>query len=131
MSCRLAIKAIRLPTLNSSLRLPNRRSIMTTTTNTANGGSSNGHLPAFAPPPPAPDTSKAGKFTLPDPVSSQDKSKPAGTSDALRNADRHDNAAMRIRVGRDFRSDTLTIPTDEMFEVMKHASRGDDVYEVS
>ncbi|KAG0224900.1 Threonine aldolase [Actinomortierella wolfii] len=28
----------------------------------------------------------------------------------------------------DFRSDTLTEPTDEMFEVMKAASRGDDVY---
>ncbi|KAE8209426.1 hypothetical protein CF327_g6587 [Tilletia walkeri] len=31
-------------------------------------------------------------------------------------------------VGRDFRSDTLTIPTDSMFEAMKVASRGDDVY---
>ncbi|KAF9975779.1 Threonine aldolase [Actinomortierella ambigua] len=28
----------------------------------------------------------------------------------------------------DFRSDTLTQPTDEMFDVMKAASRGDDVY---
>ncbi|KAE8246990.1 hypothetical protein A4X06_0g4776 [Tilletia controversa] len=31
-------------------------------------------------------------------------------------------------VSRDFRSDTLTIPTDAMFEAMKQASRGDDVY---
>ncbi|CDS10365.1 hypothetical protein LRAMOSA03041 [Lichtheimia ramosa] len=29
----------------------------------------------------------------------------------------------------DFRSDTVTAPTDEMFEVMKNASRGDDVFE--
>ncbi|KAL1924320.1 uncharacterized protein VTP21DRAFT_7355 [Calcarisporiella thermophila] len=28
----------------------------------------------------------------------------------------------------DFRSDTLTKPTDEMFEAMRNASRGDDVY---
>lgn len=27
-------------------------------------------------------------------------------------------------------SDTITIPTDEMFDLMKHASRGDDVYGV-
>ena len=31
-------------------------------------------------------------------------------------------------VGRDLRSDTLTVPTDAMFEAMKLASRGDDVY---
>lgn len=31
----------------------------------------------------------------------------------------------------DFRSDTVTAPTDEMFEVMKNASRGDDVFEAS
>lgn len=30
----------------------------------------------------------------------------------------------------DFRSDTVTAPTDEMFDVMKMASRGDDVFEV-
>ncbi|KAK3811154.1 MAG: pyridoxal phosphate-dependent transferase [Benniella sp.] len=29
----------------------------------------------------------------------------------------------------DFRSDTLTQPTDEMFAIMRDASRGDDVYE--
>ncbi|KAL0088685.1 pyridoxal phosphate-dependent transferase [Phycomyces blakesleeanus] len=29
----------------------------------------------------------------------------------------------------DFRSDTVTAPTDEMFEVMKKASRGDDVFQ--
>ncbi|KAI8136913.1 pyridoxal phosphate-dependent transferase [Fennellomyces sp. T-0311] len=29
----------------------------------------------------------------------------------------------------DFRSDTVTAPTDEMFEVMKAASRGDDVFQ--
>ncbi|KAF9177222.1 EH domain-containing protein 1 [Haplosporangium sp. Z 11] len=32
------------------------------------------------------------------------------------------------RVTADFRSDTLTQPTDEMFRVMQQASRGDDVY---
>ena len=31
----------------------------------------------------------------------------------------------------DFRSDTVTAPTDEMFEVMKAASRGDDVFQVN
>lgn len=31
----------------------------------------------------------------------------------------------------DFRSDTTTAPTDEMFDIMKSASRGDDVFEVS
>lgn len=30
----------------------------------------------------------------------------------------------------DFRSDTLTRPTQEMLEAMKNASSGDDVYEV-
>ncbi|EIE83938.1 hypothetical protein G6F46_003977 [Rhizopus delemar] len=29
----------------------------------------------------------------------------------------------------DFRSDTVTAPTDEMFELMKHASRSDDVFQ--
>ncbi|KAI9264923.1 pyridoxal phosphate-dependent transferase [Phascolomyces articulosus] len=29
----------------------------------------------------------------------------------------------------DFRSDTVTAPTDEMFEIMKAASRGDDVFQ--
>lgn len=32
------------------------------------------------------------------------------------------------RISKDFRTDTITIPTDEMFDLMKHASRGDDVY---
>jgi threonine aldolase len=31
----------------------------------------------------------------------------------------------------DFRSDTVTAPTDEMFDIMKSASRGDDVFQVS
>lgn len=31
----------------------------------------------------------------------------------------------------DFRSDTVTAPTDEMFDLMKHASRSDDVFQVS
>jgi hypothetical protein len=29
-----------------------------------------------------------------------------------------------------FRSDTITMPTDEMFDLMRFASRGDDVYGV-
>lgn len=31
----------------------------------------------------------------------------------------------------DLTSDTATIPTDEMFDIMKAATRGDDVYQVS
>lgn len=31
----------------------------------------------------------------------------------------------------DFRSDTVTKPTDEMFDIMRNASRGDDVYNVN
>lgn len=31
----------------------------------------------------------------------------------------------------DMTSDTATIPTDEMFDIMKAATRGDDVYQVS
>lgn len=30
----------------------------------------------------------------------------------------------------DMTSDTATIPTDEMFDIMKLATRGDDVYQV-
>lgn len=30
----------------------------------------------------------------------------------------------------DFRSDTVTAPTDEMFDLMKNASRSDDVFQV-
>lgn len=30
----------------------------------------------------------------------------------------------------DLTSDTATIPTDEMFDIMKQATRGDDVYQV-
>jgi threonine aldolase len=30
----------------------------------------------------------------------------------------------------DLTSDTATIPTDEMFDIMKTATRGDDVYQV-
>ncbi|KAG0662778.1 Threonine aldolase [Rhodotorula mucilaginosa] len=32
------------------------------------------------------------------------------------------------KISRDFRTDTITMPTDEMFDLMRHASRGDDVY---
>ncbi|CEQ41260.1 SPOSA6832_02938, partial [Sporobolomyces salmonicolor] len=32
------------------------------------------------------------------------------------------------QISRDFRTDTITMPTDEMYDLMKHASRGDDVY---
>lgn len=42
--------------------------------------------------------------------------------------DVHDNDAKLQAVGRDFRSDTVTIPTERMFEAMRQASRGDDVY---
>lgn len=31
----------------------------------------------------------------------------------------------------DLTSDTATIPTDEMFDIMKYATRGDDVYQVT
>ncbi|KAF9898110.1 Threonine aldolase [Lobosporangium transversale] len=40
------------------------------------------------------------------------------------------HAPSRMKLIADFRSDTLTQPTDEMFEIMKKASRSDDVYEV-
>jgi hypothetical protein len=129
MHSRLATRAFRIPTASFTYKPTSYRATMTTASSTANGNGA-AHPSAFAPPPTAPDASKAGKFTLPDPVSSQDKSKPSSTPGTYRNVEKHDNAAMRVRVGRDFRSDTLTIPTDEMFEVMRHASRGDDVYEV-
>ncbi|GAA5890016.1 hypothetical protein JCM6882_009200 [Rhodosporidiobolus microsporus] len=38
------------------------------------------------------------------------------------------NAAHLQKISRDFRTDTITVPTDEMFDLMKYASRGDDVY---
>lgn len=41
--------------------------------------------------------------------------------------DAHDNDAKLRAVARDFRSDTVTIPTDSMFAAMARASRGDDV----
>jgi hypothetical protein len=31
----------------------------------------------------------------------------------------------------DFRSDTVTRPTDEMFDIMRNASRDDDVHDVN
>ncbi|POW21449.1 hypothetical protein PSHT_02370 [Puccinia striiformis] len=40
------------------------------------------------------------------------------------------NEEKRILISRDFRSDTMTAPTEEMFEYMKSASIGDDVYGV-
>ncbi|GAA6016234.1 hypothetical protein JCM10207_000439 [Rhodosporidiobolus poonsookiae] len=38
------------------------------------------------------------------------------------------NADKAEAVKRDFRTDTITIPTDDLYELMKDASRGDDVY---
>ncbi|WAQ83909.1 hypothetical protein PtA15_4A359 [Puccinia triticina] len=38
------------------------------------------------------------------------------------------NEEKRQLISRDFRSDTMTAPTEEMFEFMKNASIGDDVY---
>lgn len=38
------------------------------------------------------------------------------------------NEEKRTLIARDFRSDTMTAPTEEMFEFMKNASIGDDVY---
>jgi len=38
---------------------------------------------------------------------------------------------MLEKVARDFRTDTITVPTEEMIAAMADASRGDDVYEVS
>lgn len=40
-----------------------------------------------------------------------------------------DKEAFGRRVGRDFRSDTLTTPTLEMFKAMEVSSIGDDFYE--
>lgn len=34
------------------------------------------------------------------------------------------------QVEYDFSSDTATVPTNEMFDIMKLASRGDDVFQV-
>lgn len=42
-----------------------------------------------------------------------------------------DNVAKLNAIARDFRTDTITVPTEEMFEAMRIASRGDDVYGVS
>ncbi|PWN43598.1 hypothetical protein IE81DRAFT_322256 [Ceraceosorus guamensis] len=39
-----------------------------------------------------------------------------------------DNEAKLATISRDLRSDTLTVPTDSMFQAMQRASRGDDVY---
>lgn len=38
------------------------------------------------------------------------------------------NEEKRFLISRDFRSDTMTAPTEDMFEFMKNASIGDDVY---
>ncbi|GAA6050748.1 hypothetical protein JCM3770_006606 [Rhodotorula araucariae] len=38
------------------------------------------------------------------------------------------NAAHAAKIMRDFRTDTITMPTEEMFDLMRAASRGDDVY---
>lgn len=42
-------------------------------------------------------------------------------------SDVHENEIKLRAIGRDFRSDTVTIPTDAMFVAMSRASRGDDV----
>lgn len=42
----------------------------------------------------------------------------------------HDNESRLKSISHDFRSDTLTVPTERMFKAMADASRGDDVYEV-
>ncbi|KDN39005.1 hypothetical protein K437DRAFT_259207 [Tilletiaria anomala UBC 951] len=78
----------------------------------------------IAAPPSAPSSITASDFKLPPPTRTQSLSK--GPEAVV---DKHDNVAMLHRVSRDFRSDTLTIPTDDMFIVMANASRGDDVYE--
>ncbi|GAA99456.1 uncharacterized protein L969DRAFT_86717 [Mixia osmundae IAM 14324] len=36
--------------------------------------------------------------------------------------------AQEAKLRRDFRTDTITFPTDEVFELMRQATRGDDVY---
>lgn len=41
----------------------------------------------------------------------------------------HDHESRLATVSRDFRSDTITVPTPRMFRAMEDASRGDDVYE--
>ncbi|ORY78091.1 pyridoxal phosphate-dependent transferase [Leucosporidium creatinivorum] len=38
------------------------------------------------------------------------------------------NARKAAEIARDFRTDTITVPTDEMCAIMSRASRGDDVY---
>ncbi|GAA5893487.1 hypothetical protein JCM5296_007470 [Sporobolomyces johnsonii] len=49
----------------------------------------------------------------------------------MTNGDLKGQQANRLKleqISRDFRTDTITMPTDEMYDLMKHASRGDDVY---
>ncbi|GAA5864723.1 hypothetical protein JCM8547_008283 [Rhodosporidiobolus lusitaniae] len=56
-------------------------------------------------------------------------SRPVSTFTASEVSDRiARNEQRRKTVSRDFRTDTITVPTDEMLELMAHASRGDDVY---
>ncbi len=86
---------------------------------TANGTSHASYEPA---PLPKSAVQAAAPFTLPAPAPNKQTGAAPGPVHV-------DNAAMLHRVSRDFRSDTLTIPTDEMFAVMQAASRGDDVYE--
>ncbi|GAA6044342.1 hypothetical protein JCM8097_004578 [Rhodosporidiobolus ruineniae] len=50
----------------------------------------------------------------------------AFTLDAGRRRER--NEARVAATGRDFRTDTITVPSEEMLEFMRDASRGDDVY---
>ncbi|KAK2462078.1 hypothetical protein APHAL10511_006541 [Amanita phalloides] len=48
--------------------------------------------------------------------------------DVLSNNPAQDNATKRNEIARSFISDTLTVPTEEMYEYAKHATLGDDVY---
>ncbi|EPQ28059.1 uncharacterized protein PFL1_04386 [Pseudozyma flocculosa PF-1] len=56
----------------------------------------------------------------------RNKTAPLLGEDPLRG--RIDHAAKLRQTARDFRSDTITVPTDEMLRAMVEASRGDDVY---
>lgn len=54
------------------------------------------------------------------------KTAPLLPTDAL--VGKIDNAKKLQQIGRDFRSDTITVPTESMIRAMAEASRGDDVY---
>ncbi|KAF8350253.1 pyridoxal phosphate-dependent transferase [Amanita rubescens] len=48
--------------------------------------------------------------------------------DVLSKNSEHDNAIKRKEIARSFISDTLTVPTEEMYEYARQATLGDDVY---